>query len=104
MIGQQWPPGDAGDVRVVLFVKLRDGVALDEALAARIRQTIRDNTTPRHVPAKIVQVTDIPRTKSGKIVELAVRSVVHGEAVRNVEALANPDALEQFRARPELQN
>ena len=104
VIGQQWPPGDAGDVRVVLFVKLRDGVALDEALAARIRQTIRDNTTPRHVPAKIVQVTDIPRTKSGKIVELAVRSVVHGEAVRNVEALANPDALEQFRARPELQN
>jgi len=104
VIGQQWPPGDAGDVRVVLFVKLRDGVALDEALVARIRQTIRDNTTPRHVPAKIVQVTDIPRTKSGKIVELAVRSVVHGEAVRNVEALANPDALEQFRARPELQN
>ena len=62
------------------------------------------NTTPRHVPAKILAVTDIPRTKSGKIVELAVRSVVHGEAVRNVEALANPDALEQFRARPELQN
>ena len=104
VIGQQWPPGDASDVRVVLFVKLREGGALDEALIDRIRRTIRDNTTPRHVPAKIVQVTDIPRTKSGKVVELAVRSVVHGEAVKNAEALANPAALDQFRARPELQS
>jgi acetoacetyl-CoA synthetase len=104
VIGQQWPPGDASDVRVVLFVKLREGGALDEALIDRIRRTIRDNTTPRHVPARVVQVTDIPRTKSGKIVELAVRAVVHGEPVKNVEALANPVALEQFRARPELQS
>ncbi len=104
VIGQQWPPGDAADVRVVLFVKLREGLALDDALIARVRQTIRDNTTPRHVPAKVVQVKDIPRTKSGKIVELAVRSVVHGEPVKNVEALANPAALDEFRARPELQS
>ena len=104
VIGQQWPPGDAADVRVVLFVKLREGLALDDALIARVRQTIRDNTTPRHVPAKVVQVRDIPRTKSGKIVELAVRSVVHGEPVKNVEALANPAALDEFRARPELQS
>jgi len=104
VIGQQWPPGDASDVRVVLFVRLREGLTLDDALLGRIRQTIRDNTTPRHVPAKIVQVDDIPRTRSGKIVELAVRAVVHGDAVKNVEALANPAALDQFRARPELQS
>src|SRR6202008_3496411 len=72
VIGQDWPPGDMSDVRVVLFVKLKDGLTLDEALAARIRSQIRTNPTPRHVPAKIVQVGDIPRTKSGKIVELAV--------------------------------
>ncbi len=90
-------------MRVVLFVKLRDGLTLDDALSARIKQTIRENTTPRHVPAKILRVTDIPRTKSGKIVELAVRKVVHGEPVTNIEALANPEALEQFRGRAELQ-
>jgi acetoacetyl-CoA synthetase len=89
-------------VRVVLFVKLRDGMVLDEALETRIKQVIRDNTTPRHVPAKILQVNDIPRTKSGKIVELAVRNVVHGAPVKNVEALANPEALEHFRDRFEL--
>jgi acetoacetyl-CoA synthetase len=104
VIGQQWPPGDAGDVRVVLFVRLRAGLALDEALTARIRQTIRDGTTPRHVPARVVQVDDIPRTKSGKIVELAVRAVVHEQPVKNVEALANPGALDNFRARPELKS
>ena len=104
VIGQNWPPEDVGDVRVVLFVKLADGLSLDEPLMARIKQVIRDNTTPRHVPAKILQVADIPRTKSGKIVELAVRNVVHGEPVKNVEALANPEALEYFRARPELAN
>jgi acetoacetyl-CoA synthetase len=98
VIGQNW----SNDIRVVLFVKLREGLLLDESLASRVRQVIRDNTTPRHVPAKILQVTDIPRTKSGKIVELAVRSVVHGEAVKNVEALANPEALEYFRDREEL--
>jgi acetoacetyl-CoA synthetase len=98
VIGQDWD----NDVRVVLFVRLRDGLALDDALVGRIKQRIRTNTTPRHVPAKVVQVTDIPRTKSGKIVELAVRNAVHGQAVRNVEALANPEALDQFRNRAEL--
>jgi len=98
VIGQDWE----GDVRVVLFVKLKEGVQLDDALATRIKQRIRENTTPRHVPAKIVQVNDIPRTKSGKIVELAVREVVHGRPVKNKEALANPEALEHFRNRPEL--
>jgi acetoacetyl-CoA synthetase len=102
VIGQDWPPGEVGDVRVVLFVRLRDGLTLDQALTDRIKQQIRANTTPRHVPAKVVQVSDIPRTKSGKIVELAVRNVVHGEPVKNVEALANPEALEQFRDRKEL--
>ena len=97
-IGQQWQD----DVRVVLFVRLQDGVELDEALEAQIRQVIRANTTPRHVPAKIVEVTDIPRTISGKVVELAVRNVVHGEKVKNTDALANPEALEQFRDRVEL--
>ncbi|MBI2753456.1 MAG: acetoacetate--CoA ligase [Betaproteobacteria bacterium] len=98
VIGQDWQ----GDVRVVLFVKLKEGLAFDDALAARIRQRIRSNTTPRHVPSKILQVGDIPRTKSGKIVELAVRDVVHGRPVKNIEALANPEALEHFRDRPEL--
>jgi acetoacetyl-CoA synthetase len=98
VIGQHWN----GDERIVLFVRLRDGVQLDEALMDRIRRHIRENTTPRHVPARIVQVTEIPRTKSGKIVELAVRDVVHGREVKNREALANPEALEQFRNRPEL--
>ncbi|MCP5154717.1 MAG: acetoacetate--CoA ligase [Ectothiorhodospiraceae bacterium] len=91
-----------GDVRVVLFVVLRAGLTLDDALRDRIRRQIRANTTPRHVPARIVQVPDIPRTKSGKITELAVRDVVHGRAVKNKEALANPEALEHFRDRPEL--
>ncbi|NJD88912.1 MAG: acetoacetate--CoA ligase [Betaproteobacteria bacterium] len=98
VIGQDWQ----GDVRVVLFVKLREGLALDEALVKRIKDTIRNNTTPRHVPAVVAQVTDIPRTKSNKIVELAVRAAIHGQPVRNVEALANPEALEQYRNRPEL--
>jgi len=97
VIGQDWPPGEVGDVRVILFVRLRDGEALTTDLAERIKQTIRVNTTPRHVPARVVAVTDIPRTKSGKIVELAVRNVVHGREVRNLEALANPEVLEQFR-------
>ncbi|MBX3671927.1 MAG: acetoacetate--CoA ligase [Burkholderiales bacterium] len=98
VIGQDWQ----GDVRVVLFVKLREGLALDAALVKRIKDTIRNNTTPRHVPAVVAQVTDIPRTKSNKIVELAVRAAVHGQPVKNVEALANPEALAQFRDRPEL--
>ena len=102
VIGQDWPPQNPSDVRVVLFVKLREGLALDDELVRRIRQTIRDNTTPRHVPAKVLQVADIPRTKSGKIVELAVRNVVHGRPVKNQEALANPEALAHFRDRAEL--
>ncbi len=98
VIGQDWE----GDVRVVLFVKLKDGLTLDESLSSQIKKRIRDNNTPRHVPAKILQVADIPRTKSGKIVELAVRDVVHGRQVKNIEALANPEALEHFRNRSEL--
>jgi acetoacetyl-CoA synthetase len=103
VIGQDWPAGEIGDVRVVLFVRLRDGLSLDDALVDRIKKQIRANTTPRHVPARIIQVRDIPRTKSGKIVELAVRNVVHGQPVKNVEALANPEALDEFRDRAELQ-
>jgi len=98
-IGQDWH----GDVRVVLFVRLQDGLQLDEPLRQQIRQAIRQYTTPRHVPAVIAQVNDIPRTISGKLVELAVRNVVHGMPVKNTDALANPEALEQFRDRPELQ-
>jgi acetoacetyl-CoA synthetase len=98
VIGQNWD----NDVRVVLFVRLRDGLTLDEALAKKIKAHIRANTTPRHVPAKIVQVADIPRTKSGKIVELAVRDIVHGQPVKNQDALANPEALELFKDIPEL--
>jgi acetoacetyl-CoA synthetase len=89
-------------VRVILFVVLRPDVVLDDELRNQIRTVIRSNTTPRHVPAKIVAVSDIPRTKSGKIVELAVRSVVHGESVKNTEALANPEAIENFRNIAEL--
>ncbi|WP_255775545.1 acetoacetate--CoA ligase [Microbulbifer sediminum] len=97
-IGQEW----RDDVRVVLFVVLREGVELNDELVQKIRTTIRANTTPRHVPAKVVQVADIPRTISGKIVELAVRNVVHGKPVKNQEALANPEALKLYRDLPEL--
>ncbi|MDE2463117.1 MAG: acetoacetate--CoA ligase, partial [Alphaproteobacteria bacterium] len=93
-VGQRWQD----DERIVLFVRLREGLHLDEALQDRIKQQIRDNTTPRHVPAKILQVADIPRTISGKISELAVRAVIHGEAVKNTDALANPGSLECFAA------
>jgi acetoacetyl-CoA synthetase len=99
-IGQEWD----NDVRVVLFVRLRSGVKLDAALEKRIRDVIRTNTTPRHVPARIIAVGDIPRTISGKIVELAVREVVHGRPVKNTDALANPAALDEFRDRPELRS
>jgi acetoacetyl-CoA synthetase len=97
-IGQNWE----GDVRVVLFVVLREGAVLDDDLKAQIRKLIRENTTPRHVPAKIIAVPEIPRTISGKIVELAVRSVVHGEPVKNTDALDNPAALDHFRDLAEL--
>ncbi|MDE2119736.1 MAG: acetoacetate--CoA ligase [Betaproteobacteria bacterium] len=97
VIGQNWPPGTYNDVRIVLFVKLREGLHLDDAMIDRVKGAIRANTTPRHVPARVVQVHDIPRTKSNKIVELAVRNVVHGEEVRNLTALANPEALDEYR-------
>jgi acetoacetyl-CoA synthetase len=99
-VGQHWQ----GDERIVLFVRLREHVRFDAALAARVRDQVRRNTTPRHVPALIVPVADIPRTKSGKIVELAVRDVIHGRPVKNREALANPEALDLFRVLPELES
>ncbi len=102
VISQDWPPDKPADVRIVLFVRLRDGLTLDDELIEKIKQHIRANATPRHVPARIVQVPDIPRTKSGKIVELAVRNVVHGRPVKNLEALANPEALAYFRNIPAL--
>ncbi len=97
-VGQRWED----DVRVLLFVVLRDGALLDDALRQRIRTRLRDHASPRHVPAKILQVTDIPRTRSGKISELAVRDTVEGRPVANTEALLNPEALAQYRDRPEL--
>ncbi len=99
-VGQEWDD----DIRIVLFVVLRSGLSLDDALIARIRSRIREGCSPRHVPAKVVQVADIPRTKSGKITELAVRDVIHGRLVNNTEALANPDALTQFTGRAELRS
>ena len=103
-VGQLWPPGQPTDSRVVLFVKLREGLALEAHLADRIRDDIRRHASPRHVPARIVQVADIPRTKNGKVVELAVKAVVHGMPVGNTDALANPEALELFKDLPELQS
>jgi acetoacetyl-CoA synthetase len=97
-VGQDWQD----DVRVVLFVRLQPGVQLDEPLRRQIRDTIRAQTTARHVPARIVAVPDIPRTLSGKLTELAVRNVIHGKPVKNIDALANPAALEHFRDLPEL--
>jgi acetoacetyl-CoA synthetase len=99
-VGQYWQ----GDQRIVLFVVLREGIVLDDDLRDRIRNVVRDNASPRHVPAKILQVPEIPRTVSGKIVELAVQQVIHGEEVKNVSALANPDALDHFRDRAELRS
>ena len=99
VIGQRWKD----DTRVVLFVVLRQGEVLDDNLQRNIRTAIRENATPRHVPAKIIAVPEVPRTISGKIVELAVRAVVHGEPAKNADALANPEALQHFRDVPELQ-
>ncbi len=99
-IGQDWD----NDVRVVLFVRLREGVTLDEDMIRRIKTQIRTGASPRHVPAKVVQVHDIPRTRSGKITELAVREVVHGRPVKNTEALSNPEALDEYRELPVLQD
>ncbi|OGA66644.1 MAG: acetoacetate--CoA ligase [Betaproteobacteria bacterium RIFCSPLOWO2_12_FULL_65_14] len=101
-IGQLWPPEQPTDTRVVLFVKLRAGVTLEDHLEERIRHEIRRYASPRHVPARIVQIADIPRTKNGKVVELAVKAVVHGMPVASTDALANPEALELYRDLPEL--
>ena len=98
VVGQEWD----NDVRVVLFVVLTSGTVLSDNLRARIANAIRENTTPRHVPAKILEVPDIPRTLSGKIVELAVRNAIHGQPIKNTDALANPEALEAFKGRQEL--
>jgi acetoacetyl-CoA synthetase len=100
VIGQQWD----NDVRVVLFVVLKPGYRLDERLKDEIKRRIRTGASPRHVPAKIIQVADIPRTKSGKITEIAVRDVVHGRPIKNVEALANPEALALYKDIPELKS
>ena len=97
-VGQEWDD----DTRIVLFVRLADGVRLNDALQSEIRARLRGHASPRHVPARIVQVTDLPRTRSNKISELAVSDVVNGREVRNTEALANPESLEQYRSRPEL--
>jgi len=99
-IGQQWD----NDVRIVLFVRLAEGVMLNDELTLKIKQQIRTGASPRHMPAKVVQVADIPRTKSGKITELAVREIVHGRPVKNKEALANPEAVDLFENLEELQN
>ena len=98
VVGQDWE----GDVRIVLFVRLRPGETLNRGLVDRIRRQIREHTSPHHVPRKILQVADIPRTISGKITELAVRDVIHGRPVVNVDALANPQALDLFRGLAEL--
>src|SRR5690606_1646308 len=98
VVGQEWD----GDVRVVLFVVPQPGVTLDDTLRARLRKAIREGASPRHVPAVILAVPEIPRTVSGKIVELAVREIIHGRPVTNLNALANPAALAHFRDREEL--
>ena len=100
VVGQDWE----GDQRIVLFVKLRPGARLTEELVSRIRKTIRENTSPRHVPAKILSVSDIPYTISGKKVELAVREAIHGRPVVNRDALANPNSVELYRDLPELKS
>jgi acetoacetyl-CoA synthetase len=102
VVGQDVGKPPDADTRIVLFVRLRAGLALDDALRERIRRRVRENASPHHVPRKIVQVADIPRTISGKITELAVREVIHGRPVRNVDALANPEALDLFRGLAEL--
>jgi acetoacetyl-CoA synthetase len=101
-VGQEIDGGSPGDVRIVLFVRLQPGVTLDDALSERISARLRENTTPLHVPKKIIQVEDIPRTISGKISELAVREVIHGRPVRNTEALANPQSLLFYERLEEL--
>jgi acetoacetyl-CoA synthetase len=99
-VGQDWD----NDVRVVLFIILQPGATLDDALTAKIKKVIREGASPRHVPAKVIAVADIPRTKSNKITELAVREVIHGRPVNNLEALANPEALKLYENLKELKS
>jgi acetoacetyl-CoA synthetase len=99
VVGQRWH----GDERIVLFIKLRPGIELESDLVQRIRKMVRDNTSPRHVPARVLQVPDIPRTRSNKLAEIAVRNIIHGQEVTNRQALANPEALDAFAGRPELE-
>lgn len=99
-VGQDWE----GDVRIILFVRLRPGVQLDDVLAEKLKKQIRTGASPRHVPAKIIQIADIPRTKSGKITELAVRDVIHGRKIKNIEALANPEAIDLYKDIAALKN
>jgi acetoacetyl-CoA synthetase len=99
VVGQDWQ----GDVRIVLFLRMQPGLVLSDELRQRIQLAVRESASPFHVPKKIIAVSDIPRTISGKIVELAVRNVIHGKDVKNVDALANPSALELYRDLPELQ-
>jgi len=102
VIGQRIPGGAAGDIRIVMFVRMRDGAPLDAGLVDRIKRKIRSGASPHHVPRVILAVPDLPRTRSGKLSELAVRDVVEGHVVANTEALANPESLAHFRDRPEL--
>ena len=97
-VGQNWQ----GDVRVILFVVMKAGKTLDEDLIKTIRTQIRSGASPRHMPAKVIAVKDIPRTRSGKITEIAVRDIIHGRDVKNVEALANPESLELYKDIAEL--
>ena len=97
-MGQRW----LDDLRIILFVVLRHDENLTEGLSKEIRQTLQNNASPRHVPAKIIQVEDIPRTRSGKISEISVRNIIHGEPIANIEAIANPEAFEHFKNRKEL--
>ncbi|MEM9599149.1 MAG: acetoacetate--CoA ligase, partial [Acidobacteriota bacterium] len=99
VVGQRW----RGDVRIVLFVRLRDGLTLDDDLTRRIQVQVRQGASPYHVPKKVLQVADLPRTRSGKLTEMAVREVIHGRPVKNADALANPEALALFENLPELQ-
>ena len=98
-VGQDWE----GDTRIILFVRMEDRRVLNSDLVKKIKSRLRKNLSPRHVPAKVLPVQDIPRTKSGKITELAVRDVIHGRILKNTEALANPEALDYFRERIELE-
>jgi len=101
-VGQELGADASGDVRIVLFVRLREGLALDDELRGRITKQIRENTSPLYVPKKIIQIADIPRTVSGKISELAVRETIHGRAVKNREALANPESLRLYEGIADL--